>query len=495
VPDPADPRPVVLRAVRLAGADRPLDVRLAGGRVAAVAEASAGGRELARPGDEVVHHPGAHLLPGFVDGHVHWTQWAQQRRRVDVGPARSATEAVGLIAASGVRGALVHARGYRSALWAEQPHKDLLERALPGVAVAVVSMDLHAVWLSPAALARLGVDHPTGVLREQAGFDAQRALSALEPADVVDRWVAEASAAAAARGITEVVDFEFADTAADWTRRAAAGALPLRVRAAVWAPWLDAAVDAGRRTGDPLPGTRGLVRTGPLKIIADGSLNTRTAYCSHPYPDPADGHGQLLVEPDELRALMARGAAHGLRPAVHAIGDRANAVVLDAFEAVGGGGRIEHAQLVAPADLPRFARAGLVASVQPQHAVADRDVADRHWADAAPHAFPYGALHAAGARLELGSDAPVSPPDPWAAVADAVTRTDDERPPWHPEQAIPLPVALRAAAAGRDAPGVGEPADLVLVGADPLRTPPRDLRQLPVLATFRGGECTFRADP
>jgi predicted amidohydrolase YtcJ len=178
---------------------------------------------------------------------------------------------------------------------------------------------------------------------------------------------------------------------------------------------------------------------------------------------------------------------------VHAIGDRANAVVLDAFDAVGGPGRIEHAQLVAPADLPRFARPGLVASVQPQHAVADRDVADRHWSGVAGHAFPYAALLAAGARLELGSDAPVSEPDPWAAVADAVTRTDDDRPPWFPEQAIPLPVALRAAAAGRTLPGVGEPADLVVVGADPLRTAPRDLRAIPVLATFRAGECTFRA--
>ncbi len=311
---------VVLHDVRLPGRDRPLDVRLAGGEVAAVADAGGAGRALARPGDEVLRWPGAHLLPGFVDGHVHWTQWALRRRRIDVGAARSATEAAELVAAAGARGDLVHAQGYRSALWSEQPHKDLLERALPAAAVAVLSADLHAVWLSPAALARLGLDHPTGVLREQAGFDAQLALAALEPVGSVDRWVARAAAAAAARGITEVVDFEFADTAADWTRRAAAGALPLRVRAAVWAPWLDAAVDAGRRTGDVLPGTAGLVRTGPLKIIADGSLNTRTAYCHHPYPDPGDGHGQLLVEPDELRALMARGAAHGLRPAVHAIG-------------------------------------------------------------------------------------------------------------------------------------------------------------------------------
>lgn len=109
---------------------------------------------------------------------------------------------------------------------------------------------------------------------------------------------------------------------------------------------------------------------------------------------------------------MRRAAAHGIEPAVHAIGDRANTVALDAFEAVRCRGRIEHAQLLSPEDLPRFARLGVTAGVQPRHATDDRDVADRHWAGRTERAFAYADLLAAGARLEFGSDAPVSPLDP-----------------------------------------------------------------------------------
>jgi predicted amidohydrolase YtcJ len=193
-------------------------------------------------------------------------------------------------------------------------------------------------------------------------------------------------------------------------------------------------------------------------------------------------------------ALMARAWQHGLEPAVHAIGDHANSIALAAFERVGCPGRIEHAQLVRPDDAHRFARPGLVTSVQPQHAVADRDVADRHWSGRTAWAFPYAQLLDAGARLELGSDAPVAEPDPWQAIADAVARTDDDRPPWHPEQAIPLSAALLAASGGRRRVSVGDRADVVVAAEDPANLTPRDLRDMPVLATLQGGRFTFRGD-
>jgi len=484
--------PVVLRGVHAPGDDRALDVRLAGGVVAAVAEAGTD-RDLVRAGDDVVPATGATVLPGLVDAHVHWSQWAEARRRVDVGAARSPEEAATIMAAAAPAATgLVVGHGFRAALWSRPPHRDLLERAAPGVPIALVSDDLHAVWLSPAALARLGRTHPTGLLREQEAMALQAALSgAPDPAEL-DRWVADASAAAAARGLTGVVDFEYADTVAAWARRAAAGPLTLRVRTAVWEPWLDATAARGQRGGDVVDGTEGLVRVGPFKILADGSLNTRTAACHHPYPDPADGHGALNLEPGDLRALMARAVDQGLVPAVHAIGDRANAVVLDAFEQLGTSGRIEHAQLVAPRDVPRFARAGVVASVQPRHLVDDRDVAERHWPHVTARAFPYADLVAAGTRLVLGSDAPVAPPDPWAAIAAAVARTGEERPPWHPEQALDVGTALRASCGGRLALRLGEPADVVLLGADPLRADVATLREVPVLATVLAGRFTHR---
>ncbi|MFD7159656.1 amidohydrolase [Kribbella sp. NPDC059898] len=484
----------VLRQVRL-GSDGPIvDVRIVDNRLAAIGEV------VPETGDEVLYHRGATLLPGLIDGHVHTAQWAERRRRIDVQRARSAAEAVELVVAA-VKdrpplsaGDVVMAHGFRDGLWTTAPHKDMLEAALPGVRVAVISQDLHAIWLSPALLQHLGREDETGVLREQDCIQVNYELSRDVPRELLDRWVLEATRAAARRGITSIIDFEYADNRADWVRRSEQGPVPLRVKTSIWRPWLDEAIDLGLRTGHAVPGGHGLVEVGPFKLVADGSLNTRTAYCHDPYPEAEAGeqHGLLLIDEDELVTLMTLASSNGLDPAVHAIGDRANTIALNAFDRVGCRGRIEHAQLVRPEDATRFARPGLITSIQPQHAMSDRDVADRHWPDRT--AFPYGSLLRAGARLELGSDAPVAEPDPWHAIADAVHRTDDERPPWHVEQAIPLPAALKAAAGGRHQLTVGDPADLVLVPEDPATLSNADLRALPVLATLVAGQVTFLAD-
>jgi predicted amidohydrolase YtcJ len=487
-------QPITFQQVRLGSGGPITDVRIEGGRVVEIGDLRPGS------GDDVLQHPGATLLPGLVDGHVHSAQWAERRRRIDVQRAHSPAETVELIAAAvrqraaaPVDDEVVMAHGFRDGLWSTPPHKDLLESALPGVQVAVVSQDLHAIWLSPALLSRLGRDHATGVLREQDCIDLNYELSRDVPPELVDRWVLEATAAAAARGITSIVDFEYADNRTDWLRRGEQGAVPLRVKASVWKPWLDETIERGLRTGDVL---QDLLEVGPFKLVADGSLNTRTAYCHDPYPEAAAGekHGLLLIDEEELVRLMTVASRNGLAPAVHAIGDHANTITLNAFERVGCTGRIEHAQLVRPEDARRFARPGLVTSVQPQHAMSDRDVADRHWPGRTGTAFPYGSLLRAGATLEFGSDAPVSEPDPWHAIADAVHRTDDERPPWHVEQAIPLPAALEAATSGRTTITVGDPADLVLVPDDPAHLSNPDLRTLPVLATLVAGRFTHRVE-
>ncbi|MFG1912069.1 amidohydrolase [Kribbella sp. NPDC048928] len=485
---------LVLRQVQV-GVDGPVtDVRIADGRLAEIGDLTP------ESGDEVLYQRGATLLPGLIDGHVHTAQWAERRRRIDVEGARSASEAVELIVtalqdrATPAAGDIVMAHGFRDGLWTAAPHKDLLESALPGVQVAVISQDLHAIWLSSALLHRLGRDHETGVLREQDCIQINYELARDVPTDLSDRWVLEATRAAARRGITSIIDFEYADNRTDWLRRSERGPVPVRVKASVWRPWLDEAIDARLRTGQTLDGGHGLIEVGPFKLVADGSLNTRTAYCHDPYPEaePGEQHGLLLIDEDELVVLMTHASGNGLQPAVHAIGDHANTIVLNAFDRVGCTGRIEHAQLVRPDDAARFARPGLITSIQPQHAMTDRDVADRHWPDRT--AFPYGSLFRAGATLELGSDAPVAEPDPWHAIADAVHRTDDDRPPWHVDQAIPLRAALRAAAGGREHLAVGDPADLTLVPADPATLSNGDLRSLPVLATVVAGRVTFLAD-
>jgi predicted amidohydrolase YtcJ len=480
---------LVLRDVRLGAGVEPVDVVVEGGRIAGVGVgAGAAGK------GEVVAGEGRVVLPGLRDAHVHIVQWAAARRRVDLTATGSAREAAAVMAAAAEQrpaGEPLLGFGFRDALWPDRPGPELLSWGNDGRIVALISNDLHTAWLNAAALHSLGLaDHPTGVLREQAAFDAMTELGRTTP-EVQDRWVADAVRAAAARGVTAFLDFEFADNLTDWTRRGAHGRLGARVTAIIYPPQLEQAIAAGLRTGDVIPGTDGLVTVGPLKHFVDGSLNTRTALCNDPYPGSHD-HGLLQTTPELLFDRMSRAAAHGIANAVHAIGDRANTLALDAFEKVGGPGRIEHAQLIDHGDLPRTARPGLVLGVQPAHAVDDRDVADRHWAGRTGRAFAYADLLRAGATLELGSDAPVSPLDPWVGIAAAVHRTGPGgRAPWHPEQAIPLPEALAAAAAGRRTIRVGDPADLVLTDADPYTAEPDALRTLPVHATLLDGRWTY----
>ena len=130
--------------------------------------------------------------------------------------------------------------------------------------------------------------------------------------------------------------------------------------------------------------------------------------------------------------------------------------------------------------------------MQPSHAVEDRDVADTHWADRLDRAFPYRALAAAGATLEMGSDAPVARLDPWHTIRSAVTRTDDDRPAWHPEQSLTLAEALAASTGGLLHPAVGDPADLILVDRDPADLDPAGLDDIQVLATLVAGRITHR---
>jgi predicted amidohydrolase YtcJ len=286
------------------------------------------------------------------------------------------------------------------------------------------------------------------------------------------------------------------DTVETWTRRSAGAAdgLPLRVEAAIFRPLLEQVLAAGGRSGDVVGQTGGLVTLGPCKVLIDGSLNSRTAFCHDPYPGMSgdDAHGLLTQDPDELAATIADAAGHGVGFAVHAIGDRANALALDCFQRAGVLGRIEHAQLVDDADLPRFGRLGVIASVQPSHAVEDRDVADTHWAKRLSGAFAYRSLLDAGAVLELGSDAPVSVLDPWRTIRSAVTRTDGGRPAWHPEQSLTLAEALAGSTGGRLGLAVGDPADLVLLDRDPAGVDASELDDIRVLATVVAGRVVHR---
>jgi predicted amidohydrolase YtcJ len=477
---------------------RVVDVTVTDAAITAVVPAG----ELPARGEHV-ELDGHLLIPGLWDRHTHFTQWAQSSRRVQLGAATTAAEAAALLAARADErpdGDLVGV-GYRDALWPDAPHFALLDEALSGGdagddaperRVIAVSGDLHAVWLNSAALRANGLyDHPTGVLREQDAFAVIDALDEVATT-TVDDWAHEAAETAAARGVVGIVDFELGYAPEVWQRRFAAGFDELRVEAAFYPERLDDAIALGVRGGAPLEES-GLLTLGPLKVITDGSLNTRTAYLREPYAGAcgADAHGVLTVPPEELVELLRRASRADFGAAVHAIGDHAVSHALDAFALSGARGSIEHAQLVRPEDLARFAALGVTASVQPEHAMDDRDVAERYWGARSAHAFALRGLLDAGATLAFGSDAPVAPLDPWLAIAAAVFRTREGREPWHAEQAVTLAEAVRASVRSSIAPG--QPADLVVLAADPRGADAAALRTQQVAATMVAGQFSYDA--
>lgn len=485
---------VLLRTVRRVGTSgAPSDVRLVDGRVAAIAPA--GTLDASGPDTQLVEAAGAWLGPGLVDHHVHFDQWALVRRRVDVSGCDSAEATAALladVARTGVADRVLVGHGYRDGMWPRPARRELLDQAAPGLPVVVISADLHAVWCNALALTHFAalVGRPLaadadGVLREQDAFDVTGALSRV-PDDVLDGFVADAVEAAAARGVTRVRDLEMVFGIDRWTRRVQSGTDGLRIDSGVYPGELDTAIARGLRTGDVVEGTRGLVRMGPFKVITDGSLGTRTAAM-------ADGSGMLAYAFEDLVAMVHRAVDAGLVPAVHAIGDRANTLALDVFEAVGARGTIEHAQLLEAGDVERFARLGVAASVQPEHAMDDRDIADRYWAGVTDRAFAFASLDRSGATLLLGSDAPVAPLDPWVSMAAAVGRDRDGREPWHPAERLAAVTAWRGSTeGGRVGLGVGDVADLVLLAEDPLAASSTGLRGMSVLATAIDGRFTYR---
>lgn len=488
----------IVTSVRLTGAERTdpfgddlVDVHLRGGVIADIAPAGA----LPRRG-RVLDGSGAWLLPGLWDHHVHVVQWALSARREPLGGAQSAAEAAAIMSRAPVLpdGRRVGA-GFRDALWPDHPSLAMLDAATGEVPTYLVNADVHSVWLNTAALRREGIEPDDfGILREAPAFEISRRLNAVD-AKVSDPLVSRMAEAAASRGVVGLVDLDMAWNEDAWARRLAGGFDTLRIEFGIYPQHFNRAIDEGMRTGDRVRGSASdLVHVGPLKVITDGSLGTRTAACSQPYPGDPHNHGLLTVDPEALSELMTRAAGGGLACAIHAIGDIANSHALDAFATTGAWGTIEHAQLVAHADIPRFGRLGVGASVQPEHAIEDRDLTDSIWAQQTAQPYPLRALADTDANLLFGSDAPVSPLDPWSAIAAAVFRTRDGREPWQRQQRVDATTALAASThRGSAEPARIEPgarADLVLCAADPLEASESELRGMGVAATLLGGRVT-----
>lgn len=437
-----------------------VDLRVRDGRIAEIAPGLAAGRA------EVVDLDGRVVLRGLWDEHVHVTQAALAAQWIPLGGTPSAADALARMAAALPRlldewpdpDVPFVGIGFQDGLWSDAPTQEAID-ALDGArALVLISHDTHAMWVNSVAARRFGVQpSEDGFLREEPAFVVGREVNRLAEARSAAA-VRALAARAVRRGVVGIVDLEMTWNPDVWLERTAGGWNGPRVEAGVYPPDLERAAALAIRTGSVL-GADGLLTIGPLKTLIDGALNTRTAFCAQPYPD--GGNGLRTMSEADLTALLERARETGFLPAVHAIGDAAVTIALDAFAAAGTGGRIEHAQLVGDADLPRFAALGVTASVQPAHLLDDREVASQHWAGRTDRAFPFRSLLDAGAALAFGSDAPVAPLDPWRTLRAAVDRSLPGEQPWHPEQRIPLAAALDASTRGRSLPVVGDPADLI----------------------------------
>jgi predicted amidohydrolase YtcJ len=488
---------------------------------------------LARPGTERWHLGEDHLvMPGITDAHLHLMSLVLAERQVDLTDAdldqtlaRIRERHSAMAAAGDIDGWLL-GHGWSLHSLGRWPDADLLERVAPNRPVALYAHDHHTRWISRRALQLAGIDtgstnpdgglirrdetgRPTGILHEVASVLVDPAIPGPSPSELAAA-LQRVAAELAALGITGCHDPGelTADSGIErgplfYRGLAAGGQLPLRVHSSVRARQLQEAIGAGFFTGqalvpdvnsDPTLSRRAdRYRMGWLKLFADGSLGSRSAALLAPYSDAATNPptggptGMVLTDAAELTLLLELAANAGITGQVHAIGDAAVRMVLDVFEACsetltsGPRRRIEHAQLVDPADVARFGRLNVAASLQPVHLRSDAEPARAAWRERSENTFPLRALVESGALIPMGTDAPVEPADPWPGIAVAVCRRDPFRPDDRPtglHNAISLSRAVRAACLdpavvagegqiGRLLPGYR--ADLLVVPADPWR--------------------------
>jgi predicted amidohydrolase YtcJ len=419
--------------------------------------------------------------------------------------------------------------GWDRNLWSETqfPTRHDLDRAAPGLPVALSSKCGHVLWASSRALELAGVSPstpdpaggeverdpvtgvPTGILKETAGQLVRRVVPEPEPL-VIEEAMLRAMPCLHRVGVVGIHNCEGASALSAFQRIAARGELGLRVLAHFPSAGLDEAIALGLRTG--FGGER--LRLGAVKAFADGSLGARTAAMLRPYEDEADNHGIMVIEEKELEAIVRRASNAGIAPAIHAIGDRATRAVAVAYEASrplweghGLRPRIEHAQVVTREDIARLGRLGVVASVQPLHCTADIEMVDRHWGARGVGAYAFRSLLDAGARLAFGSDCPVEDPSPLVGIHAAVTRRRTDGSPcpegWHPRQRLTVGEAVYAYTQGaayasgeehlKGSISPGKLADLVVISKDIFSLDPMEIPQAQVVATVLGGTVVYQS--
>lgn len=508
------------------------------GRIIAIGD-EADVRAVLSPGYEFLDLRGGAAIPGLCDAHVHLLSYALSRQRVElegISDYEALLAGIDTYATRLPQDAWVRGWGWNHTLWGGRwPTAADLDRVTGGRPAALSRKDGHSVWVNSAALRLAGIDaqtpdppggeiqrdergEPTGILLENAMDLVWRVVPEAGPEER-QHALREALAEAQRYGLTSLHLPEPPACLSDLQVLYGRGQPGARILFHIPQYRLDEALALGVRSG---LGDEWL-RIGGVKIFSDGSLGSCTCHMLQPF-EGTQSCGIPTLSREELFELIARAIGGGISVTVHAIGDAANRSVLDAIETAllrypqrGFEGersrlptlpaipnRIEHAQIVHPLDIPRFARLGVVASMQPIHATSDMTVADQLWGSRCATAYAWRALHSAGAILAFGSDAPVETFNPWPGIHAAVTRQlPDGEPPggWYPEQRLSLEEALWAYAVG---PAIasgeiehkgtltpGKLADIVVLPADPFRLPAGELHSLLPVATLLGGEVVY----
>lgn len=480
----------------------------------------------------------ATVVPGLIDAHAHLVYLGNTLAQADLSGARNRAEIVQRLQAfekTLAPGEWLLGRGWDQNRWDDGtgfPTAADLDAAFPERPVYLDRVDGHAGWSNSAALriaekagkslsgdwqpdggriVRDGAGKPTGVLVDGASELVSAHIPALDDAAREKRLLA-ALELAVSNGLTGVHDMGVSrEDLALMRRLADAGKLPLRIDA--YANGNQEALDDLCRNG-LYDHAGGRLKMHGVKLFMDGALGSRGAALLADYSDDPHNHGLLVTSPADFETAVRKANGCKVQVATHAIGDRGNRIVLDTYEKVLGTHkdndhrwRVEHAQVVSLEDIPRFARLGVIASMQPTHATSDMGWAEqRVGPERIKGAYAWQRYLHSGARLALGSDFPVEQVDPRLGLYSAVTRQDrDGQPPggWQPEQRLSAEEAVRgftsdAAWAGHDETQVGRlqaglRADFVVLDRDPITVAPAQLDDLKVLSTWVDGEPVFKA--
>ena len=472
---------------------------------------------------------GRTLLPGFIDAHGHVMALGFRALELDLSDTNSLDEAKARIAAyvkANPDRKWIMGGGWNQERWGlgRFPTAADLDSVVSDRPVWLERADGHAAWGNTQALRAAGVTartvspaggriekigaEPSGVFVDAAKTLVEKVVPQPLPKDM-DVALQKAQDTLLAFGITATADM--GTSIDEWLamrRMGDRGAL--RVRIMSYGLGVDTAIRVGG-TG-PTPWLYdGRLRMGGVKLFADGALGSRGAWLLKPYSDAPGQSGAGFMSDEQLRNQMVRAAMDGYQVAVHAIGDRANRQVLDAIDAMSDTykddrrWRIEHAQIVDPADLPRFAKLKVIASMQPTHATSDMKMAEaRLGPDRLVGAYAWATMLKNGVPLAFGSDYPVESPDPWAGWAAAFTRQNAAGEPfggWRPEERVTREQAWWAFTAGGAYAGFaenrfgrlgpGQAADFIIVDRDPMLASPSDLRATKVEQTWIGGQKVY----